>query len=39
MATDGDVVAAIVAAGCGYPGDETAETVDKPSTRRPKCGR
>ncbi len=27
MAIGGDAVAAIIAAGCGYPGDETAETV------------
>ena len=27
MAMGGDAVAAIIAAGCGYPGDETAETV------------
>src|SRR4051812_2826892 len=27
MAMGGDAVAAIIAAGCGYPGDEKAETV------------
>lgn len=27
MAIGGDAVAAIIAAGCGYPGDEKAETV------------
>lgn len=27
MAMGGDAVAAIIAAGCGYPGDETAEAV------------
>ena len=27
MAMGGDAVAAIIAAGCGYPGDETAESV------------
>ena len=27
MAMGGDAVAAVIAAGCGYPGDETAETV------------
>ena len=27
MAVGGDAVAAIIAAGCGYPGDEKAETV------------
>jgi hypothetical protein len=27
MSMGGDAVAAIIAAGCGYPGDETAETV------------
>ena len=27
MAMGGDAVAAIIAAGCGYPGDEQAETV------------
>lgn len=27
VAMGGDAVAAIIAAGCGYPGDETAETV------------
>jgi hypothetical protein len=27
MAVGGDAVAAIIAAGCGYPGDEQAETI------------
>jgi hypothetical protein len=27
MAMGGEAVAAVIAAGCGYPGDETAETV------------
>jgi hypothetical protein len=27
LAMGGDAVAAIIAAGCGYPGDNTAETI------------
>jgi hypothetical protein len=37
MAVGADAVAAIIAAGCGYPGDESAETVAATSrlTHRP----